>query len=204
MKIRWAAAALLLLVAAGCVAQQMDEKNDSALRVTIYTPHSIEVAKDRQGNQLLGSVWSVVPFVTEKYDHTNKFFGIFIELRGNNKVTNSGTGGLMFTVDGKKVVLSRAILAHSHRQPRCGLGRCTVTWTIAPKTAAEQAALVQLVKTVANGHEVYATLFPSDTAGGQRFIALLTDEQLLTFHDVLQYYESLALIKRVVLTSSAE
>jgi hypothetical protein len=194
----------MLLVAAGCVAQQMDEKNDTALRVTIYTPHSLGVTQERRGNPLLGSVWSLVPFITENYDHTNKFFGIFIELHGNNQVTNRGTGGLMFTVDGKKVVLSRAILARSRRQPSCGLGRCTVTWTIAPKTPAEQAALVQLIKTVASGHAVYATLFPSDTGGGQRFIALLTEEQLLAFHDVLQYYESLALTKRVVLTSSAE
>jgi hypothetical protein len=194
---KWIAAMCSLFIASGCMAQQMDERNDPALQLTFYTPHRISIAKERQGNNVLRSVWAVVPFIAERYDHTNKWFGIVVELRGNRQVLNTGAGGLMFTVDGKQVAASPAILAHSHRQPSCALGRCTVTWTIEPKTPVEESALVKFVKEIANGHEVYATLFPGDNGGGQRFTAKLTDEQLLGFHDAQQYYESLVLVKTV-------
>jgi hypothetical protein len=108
-----------------------------------------------------------------------------------------GAGGLMFTVDGQQVAVAPSILAHSHREPVCVLTRCTVTWNISPKTPAEESALAAFVRAAANGHEVYATLFPPDTGGGERFTAKLTDEQLLGFRDVQQYYDSLKSMKRV-------
>jgi hypothetical protein len=194
---KWTAAVFVLLLVSGCMGQQMDEKNDPALQLTFYTPHRISIAKERQRDNVLRSVWAVVPYIAETYDHANKWFGIVVELHGNRQVLNTGAGGLMFTVDGKQVAVAPAILAHSHREPSCVLTRCTVTWTIVPKTRPEESALVEFVKTVANGHEVYATLFPPDTGGGERFTAKLTDEQLLGFHDAQQYYDSLVLMKKV-------
>jgi len=47
------------------------------------------------------------------------------------------------------------------------------------------------VKTLADAHEVYMTLFPADNGGGQRFTAKFTDEQLQAFRDTRQYYDSL-------------
>jgi hypothetical protein len=203
MNMKWMASALVL-AASACLAQQMDERNDPALQLTIYTPRRISMSKERQGNNILRSVWTVVPFIAENYDHTNKFLGIVIEVHGNKQILNTGAGGLMFTVDGKQSGVSPAILAHSHRRPTCGFGRCNVIWNIQPRTPVEESSLAQFVKTVANGHQVYATLFPGDTGGGQRFTALLTDEQLLGFHDVLQYYNSLALVKKVVQKTSGQ
>jgi hypothetical protein len=190
-------AAFVLFVVSGCMAQQMDEKNDPALQLTFYTPHRIAVSKERQRNNALRSVWAVVPYIAEKYDHTNKWLGIVVELHGNKQVLDTGAGGLMFTVDGKQSGVSPAILAHSHKESSCILTRCTVTWNIGPKTPAEESALVEFVKAVANGHEVYVTLFPGDNGGGERFTAKFTDEQLLGFHDAQQYYESLTLVKKV-------
>jgi hypothetical protein len=122
---------------------------------------------------------------------------LFVELHGGSQATRTGAGGLMFMVDGKQVTVSSAILAHSHRTSSCGFARCTVTWNIGPDTPAEKAALVAFVKAVSDGHEVYATLFPADS-GGQRFSVKLTDEQLLGFHDIKQYYDSLTLVKKVI------
>jgi hypothetical protein len=124
------------------------------------------------------------------------------ELHGNKQVLNAGAGGLMFTVDGKQVAVSPAILAHSHKQQSCALTRCTATWAIQPKTPAEATDMVTFVKVVSDGHEVYATLFPGDSGGGQRFTAKLTDEQLLGFHDVQQYYQSLVLTKKIAQTAT--
>lgn len=194
---KWIAAVFVLFVVSGCMAQQMDEKNDPALQLTFYTPHRISISKERQGKNVLRSVWAVVPYIAERYDHTNKWLGIIVELHGNKQILNTGAGGLMFTVDGRQIGVSPAILAHSHREPSCALARCTVTWTIGPKTPAEESALVEFVKAVANGHEVYATLFPGDNGGGKRFTAKFTDEQLLGFHDAQQYYDSLTLVKKV-------
>jgi hypothetical protein len=103
----------------------------------------------------------------------------------------------MFTVDGKQVTVSPAILAPSYpsRNLHCILN-CTVTWTLVPKTQPEEAAIAAFIKTIGNGHEVYATLLPSYT-GGQRFSTKLTDQQLLTFHDALQFYDSLVLTNKV-------
>jgi hypothetical protein len=193
---KWMISVCALFFVSLSAAQQMDERNDAALQLTFYTPHRISISKERQGNNMLRSVWAVVPYIAERYDHTNKWLGIVVELHGNKQVLNTGAGGLMFTVDGRQVAVSPAILAHSHRQPSCALARCTVTWNIGPKTPAEESALVEFVKAVANGHEVYATLFPGDNGGGERFTAKLTDEQLLGFHDAQQYYDSLALIKK--------
>ncbi|MGO9404986.1 MAG: hypothetical protein ACLPVW_16100 [Terriglobales bacterium] len=194
---KWIAAVFVLFVASGCMAQQMDEKNDPALQLTFYTPHRINISKERQGSNLLRSVWVVSPYIAERYDHTNKWFGIFVELHGNKQILNTGKGGLLFTVDGKQIAASPTILAHSRREPSCALTRCTVAWYIEPRTLSEQSALVEFVKTVANGHEVYATLFPGENGSGQRFTAKLTDEQLLGFHEAQQYYESLTLVKKV-------
>jgi hypothetical protein len=189
--------AFVLLLVSGCVAQQMDEKNDPALQLTIYTPHRISISKERQGNNVLNTVWVVSPFIAETFDHTNKLMGIFVELHGNKQVLNPGVGGLMFTVDGKEVAVSPAVLAHSHKQESCALTRCTAKWVILPKTPAEDTAMATFVKAVADGHEVYATMLPGDNGSGQRFTAKLTDEQLLEFHDVRQYYESLVLAKKI-------
>jgi len=194
---KWIVAVLLLLIAAGCPGQQMDEKNDQAMQVTLYTPHRIGISKERQGNDLLRTVWLTIPVIAEKYDHTDKWFGIVVEMRGNKQVVNAGTGGLMFTVDGKQIAVSATILTHSHPQSSCALARCTVTWSIGPRTSAEKTAMAAFVRTVADGHEVYATLLPADTGGGQRFTAKLTDEQLLGFHDAQQYYDSLVVTKKV-------
>jgi hypothetical protein len=194
---KWMISVFMLLSISGCMAQQMDEKNDPALQLTFYTPHRVTISKERQGNNALRTVWAVVPYIAEKYDHTNKWLGIIVELHGNKQVLSTGAGGLMFTVDGKHVAISPAILSHSHREPSCAFTRCTVTWNIGPKTPAEEAALVEFVKAVANGHEIYATLFPGDNGRGERFTAKLTDEQLLGFHDAQQYYEALVLVKKV-------
>jgi hypothetical protein len=188
--------ALSLFIAAGCAGQQMDEKNDPAMQVTLYTPHRIGISKERQGNDMLRTVWVVVPAIAEKYDHTDKWFGVVVYLRGNKQILNAGTGGLMFTVDGKQIAVSPEILAHSHPQSSCARARCTVTWSIGPKTPAEKTAMAAFIKTVADGHEVYATLLPADTGSGQRFSAKLTDEQLLGFHDARQYYDSLVVVKK--------
>lgn len=102
----------------------------------------------------------------------------------------------MFTVDSKQVAVSPAILAHSYPSRSCPLLVCTVTWTLVPKTQPEKAAIAAFIKTVANGHEVYATLLPSDTGHGRRFSTKLTDQQLLAFHDALQFYDSLVLTKK--------
>ncbi len=194
---KWMACAVVLFLVSGCVAQQMDERSDPALQLTFYTPHRISLAKERQGSNVLKSEWAVVPYIAERYDHANKWFGIVVELHGNKHVLNTGAGGLLFTVDGKQIAVPPAVLAHSSRKPSCALARCNVTWDIEPKTPAEAAAVVEFVKTVANGHEVYATLFPGDNGGGERFTAKLTDEQLLGFHDAQQYYDSLVLVKKV-------
>src|ERR1700685_2481544 len=119
MKMKWMAAALLLLAASGCLAQEMDEKNDPALHAIIYTPHRVGIAKAQQRDDLR-SVWTVTPFIGENYQRTNKFLGVFVELYGDRGVANTGSGGLMFRVDGQRV-LSPSILAHSHRQPSCYL-----------------------------------------------------------------------------------
>ena len=194
---KWMASVLVLFVGAGCMAQQMDEKNDPALQLTIYTPHRISVSKERQGNDVLRSKWAVAPYIVESYDHTHKWTGIVVYLHGNKQVLKTGAGGLMFTVDGKRIAVSPAILGHSNRQPSCALARCTVTWNISPKTPAEEASMFDFVKAVANGHEVYATLFPGDSGGGERFEVKLTDEQLLGFRDAQQYYDSLVLVKKI-------
>jgi hypothetical protein len=192
---KWIAAVFTLVIVSGCMAQQMDERNDPALQLTFYTPHRISISKERQANDLLRTVWAVVPYIAETYDHSNKWFGIVVELHGNREVLNTGAGGLMFTVDGKQVGVAPAILAHSHREPSC-VKRCTVTWNISPKSRSEESALVEFVQAVANGHEVYATLFPPHTGSGHRFTAKLTDEQLLGFHEARQYYDSLTLVKK--------
>jgi len=194
---KWTASLFVLFVVSGCMAQQMDEKNDPALQLTFYTPHRISISKERQGNNLLRDVWAVVPYIAAKYDHTDKWLGIIVELHGNKQVLNTGAGGLMFTVDGKQVGVSPAILAHSHRQTSCALTRCTVTWNISPKTPVEASALGEFVKTVANAHEVYVTSFPGDNGGGKRFTAQFTDQQLQAFRDTRQYYDSLTLAKKV-------
>src|SRR5579863_2619666 len=120
--------AFVLLAVSGCVAQQMDEKNDPALQLTLFTPHRISISKERQGNNVLSTVWVVAPFIAERFDHTSKWMGIVVELHGNKQVLNTGAGGLMFTVDGKQVAVSPAILGHSHKQQSCVLMRCTATW----------------------------------------------------------------------------
>jgi hypothetical protein len=194
---KWIALVLAVFSAVGCAAQQMDEKNDSAMQVTLYTPHSIAISKERQGHNFLRTVWVILPVIAERYDHTDKWFGLVVELYGNKQVLNTGTGGLVFTVDGQQITVSPTILAHSHPNSSCALDRCTVTWSIAPKTKPEEAMMAGFIKTVANGHEVYATLLPGDTGGAQRFTAKLTDEQLLGFRDTQQYYDSLVLTKKV-------
>ena len=194
---KWMAFVFALLAAASCGAQQMDEKNDPAMQVTLYTPHRIAISKERQGNDLLRTVWVVEPVIAERYDHTSKWLAVVVELRGNKQVLNAGGGGLMFTVDGQQVAVSPTILAHSHPNSSCALARCTITWAITPKTQPEEAMMAVFIKTIANGHEVYATLLPGDIGGAQRFTAKLTDEQLLGFRDAQQYYESLVLTKRV-------
>jgi hypothetical protein len=193
---KWMTSVFVLFLAASCMGQQMDEKNDPALQLTFYTPHRNSLVKERQSNDLLDTVWIVGPYIVERYDHTNKWMGIVVELRGNRQVLRTGAGGLMFTIDGKQVAVSPAILAHSKRTQSSKGARWTASWNIGPKTPAEEAAMVQFVNAVASGHEVYATLFPGD-GGGDRFTAKLTDEQLLGFHDAQQYYESLALVKKV-------
>jgi len=189
--------ALVLSVAAGCAAQQMDERNDPAMQVTLYTPHRVSISKERQSSDVLQTLWVVHPVIAERFDRTNKWFVVVIELRGNKQVLNAGSGGLMFTVDGKQATVSPTILAHSHPKSSCALARCTISWTVAPKSQPEEAIMAAFVKTVANGHEVYATLLPGDTGGAQRFTAKLTDEQLLGFRDAQQYYDSLVLTKKI-------
>lgn len=194
---KWMTLVLVLFAAAACGAQQMDEKNDPAMQVTVYTPHRLITSKERQGNDVLRTVWTVTPVIAERFDHTNKWFALVIEMRGNKEVRNAGAGGLMFTIDGKEIAVSPAILSHSHPQSSCALARCTATWIIQPKTGTEEAIMATFIKVVADGHEVYATFLPGDTGGGQRFSTKLTDEQLLSFHDVQQYYKSLVLTKTV-------
>ncbi len=194
--------AFVLLVVSGCMAQQMDEKNDAALQLTIYTPHRISISKERQANNVLNTVWVVSPFIAETFDHTKKLMGIVVELHGNKQVFNTGGGGLMFTVDSRQVAVSPAALAHSHKQESCALTRCAAKWVILPKMPAEETAMATFVKAVADGHEVYATMLPGDSGGGQRFTAKLTDSQLLGFHDVQQYYESLVLTKKISQTAA--
>jgi hypothetical protein len=191
---KWMAFLLVLFAASACVAQQMDEKQDPAMQVTLFTPHRVSISN---GDEVKTS-WLIQPAIAEKYDHTNKWFGVVVELRGSKQVLNAGGGGLMFTVDGKQAMVSPTILAHSHPNPHCVLVvSCTITWSLVPKTQPEEAAVAAFVKTVANGHEVYATLLPGETGGGRRFSTKLTDQQLLAFHDTLQYYDSLAVTKKV-------
>jgi len=192
---KWMAAIFVLFMVSGCVAQQMDERNDPALQLTFYTPHRVGISKEKQTNSVLKDEWAVVPYIATKYDHTEKWMGILVELHGNKQVLDTGAGGLMFTVDGRQVGVSPAILAHSRTEPSCVLTRCTVKWNIAPKTPAESSGLGEFVKTVANAHEVYVTLFAGNNGGGKRFTAKLTDEQLQAFQDTQQYYGSLKLVK---------
>jgi hypothetical protein len=192
----WMASLCVLFFVSVSAAQQMDEKNDPALQLTFYTPHRISISKEKQGNAVLRDEWAVVPYIATRYDHTEKWLGIVVELHGNKQVLDTGAGGLMFTVDGKQVGVSPEILAHSHRQTSCALTRCTVMWNIGPKIPVEASALGEFVKTVANAHEVYVTLFPGDNGGAKRFTAQFTDEGLQAFRDTRQYYDSLTLVKK--------
>jgi hypothetical protein len=182
----------ILLLTSASFAQQMDEKNDPAQQFTFYMPHRLGVAKERQTDSVLRDVWTIAPFIAAKYDHSEKWMGMVIRLHGNKHVLSTGAGGLMFTVDGKRLGLAPEILAHSRRETSCALTRCNVTWTIEPKTQIEAKAFGEFVKSVADAHEVYATLFPGDSGGGERFTATLTDEQLKAFQDTQQYFDSLA------------
>lgn len=194
--------ALALFVTTVCAAQQMDEKNDAAMQVTLYTPHHISIARERQGTDKLQTVWVVLPVIAERFDHANKWYGLVIELRGTKQVQSTGGGGLVFTVDGKQLTVGPEIMAHSHPNLSCALLRCTATWTIVPQTAVEEGAMAKFVSVVADGHEVFATLLPANTGAGQRFSTKLTDEQLEGFHEVRQYYDSLVLTKKVTQTAA--
>lgn len=194
---KWMVLVSVLFFASVSSAQRMDERNDPALQVTFYTPHGVAFSKARQGSAVLRDVWAVRPYIVARYDHTDKWMGMIVELHGNKQVLGTGAGGMMFTVDGRKVGVSPAILAHSYRQPSCALGRCTVSWTIEPKTAAEASAFSEFVRTVADAHEAYMTLLPADSGGGSRFTAQFADDQLQQFRDTRQYYGSLTLVKRI-------
>ena len=194
---KWMASLLVLFVAAGCMGQQMDQKNDPAMQRTVFTPHRNNITKERQRNDVMETLWVVGPYIVERYDHTGKTMGIVVELQGNKQVLKTGAGGILFTIDGKQIGISQTILANANRKESCALTRCTVSWTIAPKTGTEQATLMTFVNAVGNGHEVYTTLLPGDNTGGDRFSVKLTDEQVLGFHDAQQFYSSMVLVKKI-------
>lgn len=54
------------------------------------------------------------------------------------------------------------------------------------KDIAQASAFRGFVKTLADAHEVYMTLFPADNGGGQRFTARFTDEESGVSLDRLQ------------------
>jgi len=187
----------VLLVASGCWAQQMDERNDPALQLRFYIPQRISISNEQGRAGKVNTEWVVLPYIVERFDHTSKWMGLVVKLAGSKQVLTTGAGGLMFTVDGKQLMVSPALLAHSHKEESCAQFRCTAMWSLQPRMAAEGAGLVMLARAVADGHEVYATVFPGDSDGGQRFTVQLTDAQLSAFHDVQQYYDSLALAKKI-------